>query len=57
MIDLAHGFDKPSVLDLKIGRIMHDPNATQEKIKRAKIKYPNVELIGFQISGMRVVNK
>jgi hypothetical protein len=37
-----------------MGRITHDPSATEDKISRQKFKYPNVELMGFQISGMRV---
>lgn len=54
MDDMAYGIKYPAVIDLKIGRVTFDPEATPEKIKRQKLKYPPVEKIGFQLIGMRV---
>ena len=31
MEDIAYGIEKPSVMDLKMGRITYDPEATAEK--------------------------
>jgi 1D-myo-inositol-tetrakisphosphate 5-kinase/inositol-polyphosphate multikinase len=54
MDDIANGIKHPVVIDFKIGKITHDPEATIEKITRQKLKYPPVEKIGFQLIGMRV---
>ena len=54
MDDVAYGIKYPAVIDFKIGKITHDPEATVEKIVRQKSKYPPVERIGFQLLGMRV---
>jgi 1D-myo-inositol-tetrakisphosphate 5-kinase/inositol-polyphosphate multikinase len=57
MDDIAHGIKYPTVIDFKLGRITHDPEATPEKIQRQKSKYPPVERLGFQLIGMRVYNQ
>ena len=54
MHDLAFGIEKPSVIDLKIGKITYDPEANADKIARQLLKYPPAEKIGFQLMGMRV---
>ena len=54
MRDITFGIEKPSVGDLKIGRITSDPEATPDKVIRQKLKYPPAEIIGFQLMGMRV---
>ena len=54
MDDLAYGIKYPAVIDFKIGRQTHDPEASTEKITRQKLKYPPCEKIGFQLLGMRV---
>jgi len=54
MDDLAYGLKYPAVIDFKIGRQTHDPEASTEKITRQKLKYPPCEKIGFQLLGMRV---
>ena len=56
MDDLAFGITHPAIIDFKIGKQTYDPEATDEKIKRQKLKYPPVEKIGFQLLGMRVIN-
>lgn len=57
MDDIAYGIKNPAVIDFKLGRITHDPEATADKIQRQKSKYPPVERLGFQLLGMRVFNK
>lgn len=57
MDDLAYGLKYPAVIDFKIGRQTHDPEASTEKITRQKLKYPPCEKIGFQLLGMRVFNE
>jgi inositol-polyphosphate multikinase len=54
MDDLAYGIKYPAVIDFKIGRVTHDPEASVDKINRQKLKYPPCEKIGFQLLGMRV---
>ena len=54
MQDIAHELNRPSVIDLKMGRVTHDPEADEQKILRQKSKYPPVENLGFQLLGMRV---
>jgi 1D-myo-inositol-tetrakisphosphate 5-kinase/inositol-polyphosphate multikinase len=54
MQDIAHELNQPSVIDLKMGRVTHDPEADEDKILRQKFKYPPVENLGFQLLGMRV---
>jgi 1D-myo-inositol-tetrakisphosphate 5-kinase/inositol-polyphosphate multikinase len=54
MKDISFGIQKPSVIDLKIGKITYDPEATPDKIARQKLKYPPSEQTGFQLMGMRV---
>lgn len=57
MDDIGYRIKNPAVIDFKIGRITHDPEATVEKIDRQKKKYPAVERIGFQLIGMRVFDE
>jgi 1D-myo-inositol-tetrakisphosphate 5-kinase/inositol-polyphosphate multikinase len=54
MNDVAYGIKEPSVIDFKIGKVTHDPDATIEKKRRHIAKYPDSEINGFQIVGMRV---
>ena len=57
MDDLAYGIKYPAVLDSKIGKQTYDPEASIEKIERQKLKYPDVEEVGFQLIGMRVFDR
>ncbi|KFM70953.1 Inositol polyphosphate multikinase, partial [Stegodyphus mimosarum] len=52
--DVCENFQKPSVLDIKIGLVTHDPTATKEKIRLEKEKYPHAKILGFRILGMKV---
>ncbi|XP_032698697.1 inositol polyphosphate multikinase isoform X3 [Lontra canadensis] len=52
--DVTHKFNKPCIMDVKIGRKSYDPFASSEKIKQQVSKYPLMEEIGFLVLGMRV---
>lgn len=55
--DLTFGYDKPSVIDLKIGTQTWEEDASKEKIERESKKYPLQRTFGFRLTGMRVYNK
>ena len=52
--DLTAQFHCPSILDVKIGRRVWDDFAEQDKIDREMKKYPEQDVLGFRIIGMRV---
>jgi 1D-myo-inositol-tetrakisphosphate 5-kinase/inositol-polyphosphate multikinase len=52
--DLTANFSKPCVMDLKLGTQTYEPDAPQEKCLRESGKYPQQELFGFRIVGMRI---
>jgi len=52
--DATTKFRKPCVIDIKMGQQTYDPHATLEKQIREREKYPQQELFGFRIVGMRV---
>ncbi|XP_038199601.1 inositol polyphosphate multikinase isoform X1 [Arvicola amphibius] len=52
--DVTHKFNKPCIMDVKIGRKIYDPFASSEKIQQQVSKYPLMEEIGFLVLGMRV---
>lgn len=54
MHDTTFGLNEPLVIDLKIGRVTYDPEATNDKILRQRLKYPPCERTGFQLMGMRI---
>ncbi|KAK8826715.1 hypothetical protein WA556_004304 [Blastocystis sp. ATCC 50177/Nand II] len=54
--DLTFGYNKPSVIDLKIGTKTWEEDAPKEKIERESKKYPLQRIIGFRLTGMRVYN-
>ncbi|GMM32631.1 inositol polyphosphate multikinase [Martiniozyma asiatica (nom. inval.)] len=51
-----HGFSKPSVLDIKLGRILYASDATQEKKDRMKriSKATTSGSLGYRIAGMKL---
>lgn len=51
---MTHKFNKPCIMDVKIGRKSYDPFASSEKIQQQVSKYPLMEEIGFLVLGMRV---
>eukprot|EP01031_Cornospumella_fuschlensis_P042209 gene42209-51544_t len=52
--DLTLGFNKPCVMDVKIGRQTFEPSASQPKKARELAKYPHQEALGFRITGFKV---
>ena len=52
--DITHHFRRPAIMDVKIGKRVWDDYAEQDKIERERKKYPDQEVIGFRIIGMRV---
>ena len=52
--DITKQFKNPNILDVKVGPITYDPDATPEKIAQEKSKYPPLPLVRFQLIGMRV---
>ncbi|XP_071952821.1 inositol polyphosphate multikinase-like [Antedon mediterranea] len=52
--DVTKKYRKPCIMDVKIGCQTYEDSATQFKKENAKIKYPNMLKVGFQISGMRI---
>ena len=53
--DITCGFERPCIIDIKIGKRVWDDHALQDKIDREMKKYPCQEVIGFRIVGMRVM--
>jgi inositol-polyphosphate multikinase len=52
----VHGFRKPNILDIKLGTVLYDEDATPEKKERMQNKArcttsgeTGVRLIGFQV--------
>ncbi|KAI4894818.1 hypothetical protein NFI96_016833 [Prochilodus magdalenae] len=54
--DVTRRFQKPCIMDVKIGQRSYDPFASQEKREQQIRKYPLMEEIGFLVLGMRVYN-
>ncbi|KAL4640099.1 inositol polyphosphate multikinase [Arapaima gigas] len=52
--DITRKFNKPCIMDVKIGQRSYDPFASQEKREQQIKKYPLMEEIGFLVLGMRV---
>lgn len=52
--DVTRRFQKPCIMDVKIGQRSYDPFASQEKREQQIRKYPLMEEIGFLLLGMRV---
>lgn len=52
--DITNNFEKPCILDAKIGPRTFDIYASAEKIQKELKKYPPVKEIGFRILGCRV---
>jgi hypothetical protein len=52
--DITINFEKPCVIDLKLGFQTFEPDAPDSKKKREHQKYPQQKLHGFRIVGKRV---
>ena len=54
MEDITRKFKSPCIMDVKVGPVTYDINASPEKIAREKAKFPPLNDVGFQIGGIRV---
>ncbi|CAK9295733.1 unnamed protein product [Gordionus sp. m RMFG-2023] len=54
--DITTNYEKPCILDIKIGKESYEPGAPSHKVCYEKSKYPLLECIGIRILGMRVYN-
>eukprot|EP00794_Sanderia_malayensis_P012099 gene12099-13349_t len=54
MQNLVGSFERPCVMDIKIGKRTYDPFATPDKIHRESIRYDYQSVLGFRISGYKV---
>ena len=54
MENISSNFCKPNILDIKIGQITYDPEASTEKMAREEAKFAFTKQLGFQITGMMV---
>jgi len=52
--DLTKPFKNPCIIDIKIGKVTWDPNASKEKRIKEESKYPPLKNLGFQLLGCRV---
>ena len=52
--DVTNRFQKPCVMDLKVGTQTYEPDADPAKILREKNKYPLQSVFGVRIVGMRL---
>lgn len=52
--DIISSYTQPCVMDVKIGRVSFDPNATNEKKIAELKKSPFQQECGFRILGYRV---
>ncbi|KAG0668416.1 hypothetical protein C6P45_004702 [Maudiozyma exigua] len=54
--NLTAGFNKPNIIDIKLGKILYDENATEDKKQRmTKVSETTTSgSLGFRICGMRI---
>uniref|UniRef100_A0A914KMH8 Kinase n=1 Tax=Meloidogyne incognita TaxID=6306 RepID=A0A914KMH8_MELIC len=52
--DITYPFEKPCIMDIKIGKVTYDPDATEEKRIKEQSKCPFQEILGFRILGYRI---
>ncbi|XP_076453643.1 uncharacterized protein LOC143288864 isoform X2 [Babylonia areolata] len=54
MNNITHHFPKPNVLDLKMGQVTYDPEASEVKKQQEISKYPPQKELGFKLTGMMI---
>jgi len=52
--NLTAGYQKPCVLDIKMGQNTYEPDATPAKKESQENKYPEQRIFGFRVVGMNV---
>jgi len=56
--NIIFGFQRPSVMDVKIGRVTHEPGAPPDKVHRETEKYQRTKtILGFCVPGFKVFNE
>lgn len=55
--NLTGRYTLPSVMDIKIGAVTSDPEASPNKVEREREKYKRTKTLGFCIPGMKVYNR
>jgi len=55
--DLTSEYEKPCLIDIKMGKQTFEPTASEDKIAREIKKYPYQEEIGFRLTGLKVWEK
>lgn len=52
--DITSDFKVPCIMDIKMGKQTYEPNASIEKKRSQMKKYPEQEIFGFRIIGMKI---
>lgn len=54
--NLLHGFSEPNVLDVKLGKVLHDDSASEEKRERLRqiSRTTTSGCLGFRVCGMKM---
>ncbi|CAJ0922065.1 unnamed protein product, partial [Mesorhabditis belari] len=52
--DLTCPFSRPAIMDVKMGRVTYDPDASDKKVKSETEKYPPQKSLGFRLLGYRI---
>jgi 1D-myo-inositol-tetrakisphosphate 5-kinase/inositol-polyphosphate multikinase len=52
--DITYPFKKPCIMDIKIGKVTYDPDASEDKKYTESIKCPHQKEFGFRILGYRL---
>ncbi len=54
--DLTLGYEKPNLIDIKMGQHTYEPTASKEKVAREIVKHPFQVQVGFRITGFKAFN-
>uniref|UniRef100_A0A9J2PW41 Kinase n=1 Tax=Ascaris lumbricoides TaxID=6252 RepID=A0A9J2PW41_ASCLU len=54
MEDLTYQYRQPCTMDIKMGKVTYDPNASDAKRISETVKYPAQETLGFRLLGYRM---
>ncbi|XP_070544482.1 inositol polyphosphate multikinase-like [Ptychodera flava] len=52
--DITQRFNKPCILDVKMGKQVYEKGTPRDKVELARKKYPPLDRVGFQLLGMRI---
>ena len=54
--DITHDFQRPCIMDVKIGTKSYEPSASASKIQEEVRKFPPQQHLGFRVQGVKVFN-